>query len=219
MKVVDLGTRIGNTLSVFLRRGSRFFPTHEKFIKEIEFSECLGIDKEESCRGDLESAGASFQCLNLSDTEMFEELPEADFYLASKILHHLSEKEAADTLVRTVLSKSRRGVWLRLLSFEDDSQTGEGILRSEDLRFGWSAKYLPYLCKDVVSLIPRDLFNLELSPARRIRHTNDFRVLPASADSDEEEYEEVMGHKSQIKLVPPLVAEWDLFIERKQYAD
>lgn len=219
MKVVDLGTRIGNTLSVFLHRGSRFFPTHAEFIKEIDFSECLGIDKEESCRGDLESAGASFQCLNLSDPEMFEELPEADFYLASKILHHLPEREVADVLVRTMLSKSRRGIWLRLLSFEDDSQTGEGVLRSENLRFGWSERYFSYLCKDVISLISRDLFDLELSPARRIRHTNDFRVLPESADSKKEEYEDIMEHKSQIKLVPPLVAEWDLFIERKQHAD
>jgi hypothetical protein len=113
------------------------------------------------------------------------------------------------------LSKSRQGVWFRLLSFEDDSQTGEGVLLDEDLRFGWSKKYLPYLCKDVVSLVPRDSFNLSLNPARRIRHTNDFRVLPVSADDGKEEYENVMGHKPQIKLVPPVVVEWDLFIERK----
>tara|TARA_R110002020_G_scaffold276042_7_gene491276 strand:- start:914 stop:1573 length:660 start_codon:yes stop_codon:yes gene_type:complete len=219
MKVVDLGTRIGSTLSVFLRRGSRFFPAHKKFINEIKFSECLGVDREESCRGDLESAGASFQCLDLSGTEVFEGLPEADFYLASKFLHHLPDKEVVDTLVRTVLTKARRGVWFRLLSFEDDSQTGEGILRSKDLRFGWSSKYPHYLCKDVVSLVSRDSFDLELSPARRIRHTNDFRVLPVSADDDKEEYEPTMGHKPQIKLVPPLVSEWDLFIERKQHAD
>ena len=215
MKVVDLGTRIGSTLFLFLQRGGKFFPPHRDFISKIQPSECLGVDMEEVCRDDLESFGASFECCDLSEAASLEELPEADFYLASKFLHHLPATEVMDNLVRAMLSKSRQGVWLRLLSFEDDSQTGEGVLLDEDLRFGWSKKYLPYLCKDVVSLVPRDLFNLSLNPARRIRHTNDFRVLPVSADDDKEEYENVMGHKPQIKLVPPVVAEWDLFIERK----
>jgi|TARA_R110002051_G_scaffold305965_2_gene376287 hypothetical protein len=215
MKVVDLGTRIGTTLFSFLQRGGRFFPSRRDFISKIQPSECLGVDREEVCRDDLESFGASFECWDLSKAASLEELPEADFYLASKFLHHLPTAEAMDNLVRAVLSKSRQGVWFRLLSFEDDSQTGEGVLLDEDLRFGWSKKYLPYLCKDVVSLVPRDSFNLSLNPARRIRHTNDFRVLPVSADDGKEEYENVMGHKPQIKLVPPVVVEWDLFIERK----
>lgn len=219
MKVVDLGTRIGGTLSGFLRRGHRFFPSHAKFIRGIQFSDCLGIDELSKYRWDLEELGASFQVMDMSLEESVTALPEADFYLVSKLLHHLSDKDKMDALVSEVLSKARRGVWLRLLSFEDDSETGEGVLRDKDLRFGWSEKYTPYFCKDAVARIPRDVFNIELKPAKRVRHTNDFRVLPTSVNSDDEEYEVVMGHKPQIKLVPPLVAEWDLFIERKQYAD
>ena len=219
MKVVDLGTRIGTTLSEFLRRGPRFFPTHSDFINKISLSECVGVDKDEVYRADLEGVGASFLALDLSSSEGLDALPEADFYTASKLLHHLPDKGCAEDLLRAVLHKAKRGVWLRLLSFEDDDQTGNGVFRKSGLRFGWMEKYLRYLCKDAVSLISRDVFNIELKAAKRIRHTNDFRVLPVSADSDKEEYEEVMGHKPQTKLVPPVVAEWDLFIGRKQYAD
>jgi hypothetical protein len=215
MKVVDLGTRLGSTLMSFLRRGGKFFPTHRDFISKVQTSDCVGVDREEMCRADLESLGASFECWDLSDESSLDKLPEADFYLASKVLHHFPGGTEMDNLVRTVLEKARLGVWIRLLSFESDDQTGEGVLLAEDLRFGWSKKYAPYLCKDVVSLVPRGSFNLELNPAKRIRHTNDFRVLPVSADDDKEEYEEVMGHKPQIRLAPPVVAEWDLFIERK----
>ena len=215
MKVVDLGTRIGSTLMSFLHRGGKFFPSHRDFISKVQPSDCMGVDKEETCRSDLESLGASFKCWDLSDAASLAELPEADFYLASKVLHHLPSGEEMDNLARVMLEKARLGVWFRLLSFEVDEQTGEGVLLAEDLRFGWSKKYSPYLCKDVVSIVPRDLFNLELNPARRIRHTNDIRVLPVSADDNKEEYEDVMGHKPQIRLAPPVVAEWDLFIERK----
>ena len=167
----------------------------------------------------MEGVGASFQVGDVTSGDLLTTLPEADFYLASKVLHHLPAKEQVDEVVRVMLSKARRGVWLRLLSFEDDTKTGDGVLRKSDLRFGWIEKYTPYLCADAVALVSQNVFDMELKAAKRIRHTNDFRVLPASADSDEEEYEEAMGYKPQIKLVPPLVAEWDLFIGRKQYAD
>ena len=215
MKIVDLGTRIGTSIDLFLNRGADFFPASRKVIRAADFSQCLGVDIDESCRVDLESRGASFDCLDLSQPDALRKLPKADFYIASKVLHHLGSKEVIDDLVGAMLPKVRRGIWFRLLSFEPDNQTGEGVLREQGLRFGWTEKYTPYLCRDVLSCLSSKDIHAELKPARRIRHTKDERVVPIDADPDKDEYEEVMGHKPQVKLVTPLVVEWDLFIRKK----
>jgi hypothetical protein len=221
MKVVDLGTSIGQALHEFSRKGPKYFSDDSNFVRDVFstgpelFSGCLGVDKFDKYRADLEGLGASFLVMDLSTEENVLELPEADYYIASKLLHHLGSEEAMERLVRHILCVSRRGVWLRLLSFEDDIESGEGALSKYDLRFGWSCKYTPCSVKTIVSYVDTEEWDLELFPARRLRHTNDFRVLPTTSDPDKEEYEEVMGHKPQHELVPAVVAEWDLFIGKK----
>ena len=220
MNVVDLGTNIGQTLNEFSRKYRRFFPKDCPFLDDVfeepvDFSTCLGVDKHEKYRADLEGVGASFEVLDLSDVGCVDMLPESNYYIMSKLLHHLGTLEDAKYLLASVLNKSKRGVWVRALSFESDDQTGEGVLHKHGLRFGWSTKYVPCPIQDLIALIDLATWDLDLLPAKRIRHTNDYRVLPLDSDPDKEEYEEVMGHKPQHKLFPEVVAEWDIFIGKK----
>lgn len=218
--VVDLGTNIGQTLNEFSRKCKKFFPGDSAYLDSLfngpkVFSGCLGVDKEEKYRSDLEGQGASFAALDLSDASTVDSLPAASYYVTSKLLHHLGSLESASYLVNAMLAKASRGVWIRALSFEQDDQTGEGVLNKFGLRFGWANKYTRCPIKNIISLVDLDVWDINLLPAKRIRHTNDYRVLPLDSPADKEEYEEIMGHKPQHQLVPEVVSEWDIFIGKK----
>ena len=220
MNVIDLGTNVGQTLNEFSRKYHRFFPKDCPFLDGVfgepaGFSTCLGVDQHERYRADLEGVGAAFRVLDLSDVGDVDTLPESNYYIMSKLLHHLGTFECAEYLLSTVLDKAKRGVWVRALSFEQDDQTGEGVLHKHGLRFGWSTKYVHCPVQGLISLVDLNTWDINLLPARRIRHTNDYRVLPSGSDPDKEEYEEVMGHKPQHHLFPEVVAEWDIFIGKK----
>ena len=220
MNVVDLGTNVGQTLNEFSRKYRRFFPKDCSFLDGVfeeptGFSSCLGVDQHEKYRADLEGVGASFEVLDLSESSAVDTLPESAYCVMSKVLHHLGTFEAAEYLFSSVLTKAQRGVWVRALSFEQDDQPGEGVLRKYDLRFGWSTKYVHCPIQGLVSLVDLRKWDINLLPAKRIRHTNDYRVLPIGSDPAKEEYEEVMGHKPQHHLFPEVVSEWDIFIGKK----
>ena len=220
MNVIDLGTNVGQTLNEFSRKYHRFFPKDCPFLDDVfdgptGFSTCLGVDRHEKYRADLEGVGATFEVLDLSDAAAVSTLPESNYYIMSKLLHHLGTPEGAEHLLSTVLGKVKRGVWIRALSFEQDDQTGEGALHKHNLRFGWSTKYVHCPIRSLIALIDLNKWDLNLLPAKRIRHTNDHRVLPIGSDPGKEEYEEVMGHKPQHHLFPEVVAEWDIFIGKK----
>jgi len=212
LSAVDLGTKFGLSISTFLRKPDKFFPSHIQPMADIA---CVGVDIDSTYRGDIEGQGHSFLCGDVLDQGFRESLPQADFYLMCNILHHLGTKEVSDELLRCALRKAQLGVWIRVKSFEEDAVNGEGILLAANLRFCWSRDYSSYSVSELISVIKemRPDSSLRVEPAKRIRHTKDKRVVPADTELDSFYYDVRMGRKEHMTLPKPVVCEWDIFVE------
>ena len=212
MTIVDLGTKFGKSISTFLMRSPTFFPTHVQSSTEIE---CVGVDKDDIYRGDIEGMGHSFLCGDVCDAVFRESLPKADFYLVCNILHHLASRDVADEVIRYALRAAELGVWFRVKSFEEDAVNGEGILMAQELRFCWSREHSSYSVSEISALVRETLpeASIRVEPAKRIRHTKDKRVVPADTKTDAFFYDVAMGPKVYMELPKPVVCEWDIFVE------
>ena len=222
MKVVSLGCGLGGGLQEFLKRGGEHFGDH---ILRIPYEQCLGIDKDPKFKDDITGQEFLFQAFDYmnEDPGVLALLPETDYYLAWNCLHMSPSKEWANALVQVMMHKARKGVWVRLLSFENDEATGEGVLQRIGLRFAWTKgdpEPLPYTLKDCVDSIneykktdsKRNCITGRVKPGKRLRSTDDPKVVPISAPPGVTRYEPKLGFRRTQGFVPPLVAEWEIII-------
>jgi len=219
LKVVELGCKLGNGITEFIRRGSMYYGP---LVRSIDPAECLGIDIQERFRADLESRRLRFRCLDLTADGALEELPEADYYLAWDFLEHLPNMEWVSAVIQVMLRKARKGVWIRMPSFEQDKDTGEGVLRAMGLRFSWSVWHghkCHVLVSDVVQVINeyksgvgRSSIAMKLLAGRCVRSTDDPCVVPIDSPVDTVKYDEKLGPKPIRDLNPDVVAQWEVVV-------
>ena len=119
-------------------------------------------------------------------------------------------------LLGYVVDTAQHGVWFRIKSFETDSESGEGILLEHGLRFSWSENYTAYNCVEVFQFIRERCpkANIRIEPAKRIRHTNDKRVVPVNTSSKSFYYAPAMGPKEHVELRKVVICDWDMFVEK-----
>lgn len=219
LKVIDLGCKLGNSLAEFIRRGSMYYG---ELVRAIQPGECLGIDMQARYQRDLVERGFNFLAVDITAEGALEQLPEADYYLAWDFLEHLPTKEWASAVIQTMLHKARKGVWIRMPSFEQDESTGEGALKKLGLRFTWTNCHghkCPLLVEDVVrtlndykSQTGRNSIALKLRPGKRVRATDDPCVVPVDSPMDTTEYRANLGPKPVKDLETHLVSQWEVVI-------
>ena len=65
-KVIDLGTKLGSAIGAFLKLGVEWFG---KDVARIDPAGCLGIDRADKYRADVEKRGYAFQAVDLLQPE------------------------------------------------------------------------------------------------------------------------------------------------------
>lgn len=224
--LVDLGTKHGDAITQFRQRAGRTVLS-AKAVAQCKPHRCVGYERPEAAgyRERVEKQGYGFAIADLSDPVQLELLPTADIYLAWHFLEHLPDKEAAARVVHAALTRARRLAWFRLPSFEQDEDTGEGALRAIGLRFSWThwrGHPTPWLVSDCVAAIkswstvnPDRLFDLTITPAAKIRHTHNVRVVPIDAPIDTNYYSPELGKKRAKAFTPGIVSEWEVIMRFK----
>ncbi len=216
--VVDLGCKLGNALGEFRKRGGMFYGDR---VYSIQPEACVGVDKQSRFRRDLEECGYTFLEMDVTEEGALERLPEADFYLAWDFLEHLPDKDWAFRIIQAMLQRARCGVWIRMPSFEQDDNTGEGALKKLGLRFTWTNWHghpTHLLVHDVVSAVntfkaeTHRAITLRVKPGKRIYSTSDVCVVPEDAPQDTTKYHEGLGFRPVQKFNPPLVGQWEAII-------
>ena len=214
MKVIDLGTKHGPSTQLFTYKVGTFFPAYEQ---TIGLSDCMGVDINEAFRRDITGQKIAFMCGDITDPTFRDTLPAPDFFLVCNLLHHFATRQIVEEVMGYVLDTAKYGVWFRIKSFETDSESGEGVLLSKGLRFSWSRNSTAYTCGDLLKFIqdrcPSAVPRFEA--AKRIRHTNDKRVVPEDSESSSFYYDPaVMPEKSRFEVTPQVVCDWDIFVEK-----
>jgi hypothetical protein len=200
--VVDLGTKEAAALDVFRKRGNMYFGIEA----ECEPGDCLGVDRKEQYSEAVKKKGYKLKLGNIL-TEEFD-WPTAAVYLAFDFLEHLPSKEDSDNVLRTMLERSKRGVWLRMPSFEQDG-TGEKPLRDLGMRFAWThwhghpSHYLVSDAMRVIKLI-RPKAKVKHKHNQLIHDTHHTSVVPIDAPLDTIKYDPMEhGPKPWHPLKPP----------------
>lgn len=220
--VVDLGTKQGNAIDVFLTNAGAMYLNPE-IIKGLKKSKCIGFERPEceKYRKDVEKKGFNFEIANLATDEAIANLPAGKIYLAWHFLEHLPNKEWSEKLVNVSLTKSTVMSWFRLPSFEQDDITGEGVLRKLGLRFTWTNWHghsSHWLVQDCVNAIrsweikQERKFSLTIRPAGYIKNTADKRVVPIDTPVDVNAYEPKHGYKPIVQFKQAIVAEWEVIV-------
>lgn len=222
--VVDLGTKHGNAIWEFLKKG-RGYLHHKELESRLSPERCVGYERPQaaSYRGKVEARGYKFRLANLADDNAIAALPTSEIYLAWHFLEHVPNKEWAYKLVKAALTNSRRFAWFRLPSFEQDDKTGEGVLKKHGMRFTWTnwlGHPTHWLVSDCVGAIrewemefPERKFDLQIRPADYIESMEDTRVVPIDTPVDVNEYHVKYGPKPSIgSFNPPIVAAWEVTV-------
>jgi len=220
MRVVDLGCGLGGHFTEFVKTGGLHFPD-DREIGIIQPKDCLGVDKQSRFQGDVEGQGFNFMCMDVTEDQALMELPDADYYLVWDFLHHLPDQNWVAGIVQTAIHRARKGVWIRMLSFEDDMMTGEGRLKALGLRFAWSKwPVTKTLMVDMLSIIneykmqtSRNSVAAKPKPGDRVRATGDPNVVPENAAATVKKYDlTAQGPKVEERFDPPLVAKWEIIV-------
>lgn len=208
--VVDLGTKKAGALEVFRKRGKMYFGLHS----ECHPGACLGVDSQDKYAEEVRGKGFKYQTVNVLEGFAW---PLADFYLAFDFLEHMPSKEDSDNVLRTMLERSKRGVWLRLPSFEQDG-TGEKPLRDIGMRFAWThwhghpSHYLVSEALSVIEMIRPDA-TVKHKHLKMIHDTHHLNVVPIDAPQDTVKYEPTEhGPKPWHKLDPPLIGQHEIIV-------
>jgi len=220
--VVDLGTKQGNAISVFLNQAGKMY-LDNSLIKTFKEKNCVGFERKEGekYRQNVESKGFKFNIANLATDEGIELLPESQVYLAWHFLEHLPNKEWSKKLVFASLTQAKTMAWFRLPSFEQDDITGEGVLKKLGLRFTWTNWHghtSHWLVEDCVAAIREweknqtRKFTLITRPAGYIKATSDKRVVPIDAPVDVNAYDPKFGYKPIISFKNPIISEWEVIV-------
>ena len=215
-KVVDLGTKQGGALGVFLKHGQMYFDTFG-----IKPGDCLGIDRKRTYEKAVRKRGYHFKEANIFSDEFV--WPKADYYLAFDFLEHLPDIHASDQVLRRMIENARRGVWLRMPSFEQDEETGEGQLKKLGLRWAWTtwrghpSHYLKgQACSIIQTSLPQRMFRMKVRPNRIMANTSDRSIVPIDAPGEANRFDQkTMGRKPHRKLDPPVVGQWEVIVNRK----
>lgn len=225
--IVDLGTKHGNAIDEFRRRGSqRVLPAVDP--KSWIPAKCLGIERPEAAmyRTVVENKGYRFQLGNLAQDQVLRELPPARVYLGWHFLEHLPNKDFSYLAAQAAMDKATELVWFRLPSFEPDDICGEGLLKRMDLRFTWThwkghtsrwlLKDAERAARDWAAVNPKRPFEFTIRPARYIREVADLRVVPINAPIDTNKYHPSLGPKPRdYRLASPIISEWEVTMRFK----
>lgn len=227
--IVDLGTKEGNAIDVFLKTAGKHYMT-QAGINSYKRERCVGFERAEGRK--YESAvrrkGFQFRVADLATEEGVAALPVSDVYLAWHFLEHLPNKAWSKRLVHASLSKAKTMAWFRLPSFEQDMETGEGVLRKHGMRFTWTnwhghpSHWLVDDCRKAIeswceaSDSSVNHYTLIIKPAGYIRDMSDKRVVPIASPVDTSKYHPSLGSKPlSISFDKPLVAEWEVIVRFK----
>lgn len=218
LKVVDLGTNLGNAIGEFLKRGKQHFTD----LEEIRPEECLGVDKQGRFQSDLIQRGYNFSEADLTTIDL-SALPEADYYLAWDFLEYLPDTDWSAAVLQVMLHKSRRGLWLKMPSFEATGLSSEKTLKDLDLRFAWTtwpcntSHFTLLKMAEAISAYKqesgRELADVMVQASKKVLASGDPWVVPASAPIDTHKYSPTLGLKPSVKFNPPLVAQWDVIVK------
>jgi hypothetical protein len=224
--VVDLGTKQGNAMDVFLKTaGSHYLK--QSTIDSFDRKKCVGFERPEGRKYQSEVArkGFQFKVANLATDEGVASLPESKVYLAWHFLEHLPNKAWSKRLVQAALAKSKVMAWFRLPSFEQDDMNGEGVLRKHGMRFTWTnwighpSHWLVSDCQQAIEewcerpQSTTERYTLTIKPAGYIRDMRDPRVVPINAPVDTNKYHPSFGSKPlSVVFDRPIVAEWEVIV-------
>lgn len=193
--LIDLGTKKGGAIDVFRRHHGMYFP-RQGIVPRL----CLGVDRNPAYQAPVHAKGYAFRQADAMDFDY----PVADFYTAFDFLEHLPDVAASDEVLRRMLAAARKGVWLRMPSFETD-ETGGGQLARLGLRFDWTAwdfHTSHYTLADVRRVIS-DRFVMRTKGNLRFADTKDRRIeaMPGFAKPN-----------PPARLDPPVIGQWEVLL-------
>jgi len=206
--VVDLGTKSGGAIDSFRQRYGQHFQNG----LDITPKTCLGVDRDEKRRAEIEEKGYSFMHADILSRDF--SWPEADFYTVANLLEYLPTVQHAVMVVRAMLDHAKRGVWVRVSSHESN-ESALGQLRRHGLKFYWTDWRSHRAQVQLVHLralgMNRSSISMTEIPRALVRDSSDVRVVPVTASHDCSKYTLDMNEKPLVTFDPPLVAEWDVF--------
>lgn len=210
-KVVDLGTKKAGALDVFRKHGGMYFDD-----LDCPAAACLGVDSNAEYANEVKSKGYTFSAANITACRW----PTADFFLAFDFLEHMEDKEQSDAVLYLMLSNAKRGVWLKMPSFEQD-ETGEEQLRKHGLRFTWSLWHghpSHYLVGDAMRVIKEHCPDARVKHKhqRIIKNSRSKFVVPVNAPIDTNEYTEELGSKPDVNFHPHVIGCNELIVHLEQ---
>lgn len=226
--IVDLGTKHGNAIDEFLKKGGEYLKRRE-LMRRIQRGRCVGYERPqaEKYRKIVEGKGFQFRVADLANDEEIAKLPMAEIYLAWHFLEHVPNKDWSRKLVRASLTNARHMAWFRLPSFQQDKDTGEGVLKEHGMRFTWTnwkghpSHWLVEDCLDAITEWSMDVgpyrtFDTMVKPAGYIKSMSDHRVVPIDTPIDVNKYEPKYGPKPlDVVFKKPIVAEWEVIVRFK----
>lgn len=219
-KLIDLGAQHGGSIGVLRKYLTEATPLASFFgdpkIVFIPKFECLGIDIDAIHVEELHEAGHLSRRMNLNIN-----FPEeaAEFYSAFNLLEHLDGVHRAQEVLKLMLRQAKRGVILRLSSFETD-ETGEGALLKHGLRWSWTrwhhhtAAVRREHVRQVLASPEFREWRISIRPHVTITNADSPLIVPERAPHDCGKYEPEMGNKPIVIFDPPLVPEWDVWLAR-----
>jgi hypothetical protein len=209
--VVDLGTKKAGALDVFCKHGKMYFGQEANCIPGA----CLGVDRDEKYGDEVRKRGYKFQAANVLDPDF--DWPSSDFYLAFDFLEHMPSKADSDAILHTMVNFARRGLWVRIPSFEQD-KTGEQLLRGLGMRFAWTDWHghpSHYLVSDVMTVISKLVpeANVRHKKLKLVRDTKDPAVVPIDAPTDTVKYDPSLGPKPFARFETPLIGQHEFIVQ------
>ena len=222
--IVDLGTKHGWAIDEFRRKGNMYLKLPELF-KQIKPQQCVGYERPqmEKYRTIVEKKNYKFRTADLAVDEAIAALPLAKIYLAFHFLEHVPNKDWSRKLVHQSLTNAQHLAWFKLPSFQQDNETGEGVLRQHGMRFTWTtwpnhpSHWLVEDCTDAIKEwsknFPDRSYNLIVKPYGWINDMANDLVVPIDAPNDVVKYEPKHGPKPlHIKFKQPVISEYEVIV-------
>lgn len=207
--VVDLGTKLGGALDVYRGKGHKLY-----YFPRADPKQCLGIDRQDRYKKDVEKKGYSFRTADLLD-EKFA-YPAAQVYLAFDFLEHLPSIELAQLVLIKMIEASEAGVWLRCPSFENDPRLSEA-----GVRFAWTNWHghpahfkIEHAMEAVGQLRQERGYKLKTKVVENQKTTTTFAdsIVPLSAPVDTRKYSSDLGPKKKVIFKPPIPGQHEILI-------
>jgi hypothetical protein len=211
--VVDLGTKLGGALDVYRSKGYKLYHFPAAAPKT-----CLGIDRQDRYKKDVEKKGYAFRTADLLDPDFA--YPAAQVYLAFDFLEHLPSIIDAQKVLRRMVEASEVGVWLRCPSFENDPR-----LATAGLRFAWTNWHghpahfkIEHAMEAVGWLRQRHGYKLKTKVVenQKITSSTVVSIVPVSAPVDTRKYTQDLGPKKRATFTPPIPGQHEILIWKEK---